>query len=77
MIIYTPSPLFSFVIPQSLKQLLKHKQWKCSDVSKPVELFFSGILQTFQNLLVARVMEGRHSVCVYTEWIELALYSET
>lgn len=54
-----------------------YKGWKCSYVSKPVDIFFSGILQTFQNLLVVRVMEGGHSVCVYTEWIELALYSET
>jgi hypothetical protein len=33
--------------------------------------------ETFQNLLIAGVTEGRHSVYVYIEWIELALYSET
>jgi hypothetical protein len=36
-----------------------------------------GAGETFQNLLVAGVREGRHSICVYVEWIELALYSET
>lgn len=32
--------------------------------------------ETFQNLLVAGIREGRHCVCVLC-WIELALYSET